>query len=75
MLVDPRTNLVDALQAILVAELADNDSWEALVALARGGGNEELAVRFEEMLANERDHLIKVRGWLAAAEGRPANAA
>src|SRR5690606_11609285 len=43
VLQDPRTSLLVGLEVILVAELADNDSWELLVQLARKAGQEELA--------------------------------
>ncbi|MGH7266693.1 MAG: ferritin-like domain-containing protein, partial [Candidatus Rokuibacteriota bacterium] len=42
VLADPRTSLLQCLEAILVAELADNDGWEALCELARKAGEDEL---------------------------------
>ena len=35
VLSDPRTNLLQSLEAIVVAELADNECWSALAQLAR----------------------------------------
>lgn len=35
VLVDPRTSLIDCLETILIAELADQDSWAALARAAR----------------------------------------
>jgi hypothetical protein len=70
VLADPRTDLVQSLEGILLAELADNDCWTALVALARADGDDELAGRFEEAERTEREHLARVRGWIAAAQGR-----
>jgi hypothetical protein len=67
--VDPRTTLKQSLEAILVAELADRDSWESLIALAREGGQDEMARRFEVALAEEEDHLRKVRTWVANGHG------
>jgi hypothetical protein len=67
---DPRTDLAQSLEAILVAELADNDCWAALVELAYGAGEEQLAGEFENALETEREHLAKVRTWIAAAQGR-----
>jgi rubrerythrin len=66
VLTDPRTNLRQGLETILQAELVDNDCWETLIDLARTMGQVELADRFEHALEQERDHLVRVRGWLAA---------
>jgi rubrerythrin len=68
---DPRTTFVQGLEAMLVAELADNDSWDALVALADQAGEKEMVEVFEQALADEREHLEKMRAWVAAAQGRP----
>jgi hypothetical protein len=70
VLVDPRTNLLQSLEAILLAELADNECWETLTGLARLAGQEELAEQCEEALVTEQEHLEKVRSWLAAGQGR-----
>jgi len=63
---DPRTDLREALQAILHAEAADRDGWELLISLAEGFEQEELATSFEEALRVEETHLIRVRGWVTA---------
>jgi rubrerythrin len=70
VITDPRTDLVQSLEAILVAELADNDCWEALSEITQNAGEPELASRFMGAAATEAEHLEKVRGWLAAAQGR-----
>jgi rubrerythrin len=70
VLTDPRTTLLQSLEGILVAELADNDCWEALSELAQGAGEEEMKERFLRAYATEQEHLIKVRTWLAAGQGR-----
>jgi rubrerythrin len=67
VLADPRTNLRDSLEAILVAELVDNDCWENLVDLSRALGHEDLAVAFSEALIQEREHLRRVRLWLGSS--------
>jgi rubrerythrin len=67
VLVDPRTNLVQCLEALMVAELTDNAGWELLVELAQGLGQHELAERFEQALMAEAEHLQLVRRWLSAA--------
>jgi rubrerythrin len=69
---DPRTTLLQSLEAILAAELVDNDGWEALVEMAEMAGDEEMTRLFERALAEEEVHLASVRGWLAAGQGRAA---
>ncbi len=64
---DPRTTLTQALDVILVAELADNDGWSMLIELADGLGQDELARRFRIALDEENEHVAKVRSWLATA--------
>lgn len=68
--VDPRTTFAQCLEAALVAELADNECWEALVELARQNGEDEAASRFARALEEEAEHLKNVRAWLAAAQNR-----
>jgi len=67
VLAEPRTTLTEALKAILVAELADNDSWLVLADVADRLGHSELAGRFRTALIDEEDHLARVRSWLTAA--------
>lgn len=67
---DPRTSLLAALDAVLVAELTDNDAWESLIELARHAGHDALAESFAGALRDEIEHLENVRRWLAAGEGR-----
>jgi hypothetical protein len=45
VIVGPRTTLLQSLEAILIAELADNACWEALIALAQQAGEEALVDR------------------------------
>jgi rubrerythrin len=75
---DPRMNLKQSLEAILVAELVDNDCWTVLSELAVAVGHQAVAKRFEQAIVDEREHLAKVRSWVmnaTVAEGRPAKAA
>jgi rubrerythrin len=71
VLVDPRTSLLDGLEAILIAELADGEGWDTLLGLAQEAGEEELGGEFEEARRNEADHVQKVRSWIAAGQRRP----
>jgi rubrerythrin len=73
VVVDPRTTLLQSLEATLVVELTDNACWEALIELAQEAGEEALVAQFQEALANEQDHLAKIQAWLAAGQGRPWN--
>ena len=64
---DPRMNLKQSLEAILIAELADNDAWDALIELARTEADPSVVERFEEALAEEEIHLENVRRWVRGA--------
>jgi rubrerythrin len=70
VVVDPRTTLLQSLEAALVAELTDNACWEALIELAREAGEDALVRQFQEALKHEQDHLEKVQAWVAAGQGR-----
>ncbi len=62
---DPRTTLTQCLGTILTVELADNDGWRTLITLAEALGQDELAQRFTNALAQEDVHLQSIRRWLA----------
>lgn len=64
---DPRTTFWQSLEAMLVAELVDNDGWDTLQHLAHGLGYDELASQFELAKEEEADHLRRVRTWLNLA--------
>jgi rubrerythrin len=70
IMVDPRTTFVQCLDALLVAELADNDCWEALSELAQQGGHADLARMMLVARTEEAQHLQSVRMWIAAAQNR-----
>jgi rubrerythrin len=70
VLADPRTNLLQSLEAILVAELSDNECWSTLETLATQAGEDELVAICREAIRHERDHLMDVRRWLAAGHRR-----
>lgn len=67
ILVDPRTTLIECLDAIMTAELTDHESWEHLVPLVAPLRDRDLEARVREAERTEAEHLAKVRGWLAAA--------
>ncbi|MGY3266476.1 ferritin-like domain-containing protein [Lysobacter sp. HA35] len=62
---DPRTTFAQALEVLLAAELIDNASWELLIELLDGFGQDELVTEFRNALANEQRHEARVRSWLA----------
>jgi rubrerythrin len=63
---DPRTTIVQTLQAMLTAELADNDGWQMLKELAAKLGQTDLERQCRKAFEEEQEHLEKVRGWLSA---------
>jgi len=62
---DSRTTLTQGLQAILIAELADNDGWNNLARVAALLGKDDLAADFRRALEEEEEHLASVRAWLS----------
>jgi hypothetical protein len=69
VLTDPRTTLTQCLDALLTAELADNDGWKTLIAMSEAAGQADLAERFTQALAEEDHHLASVRAWIAERLG------
>ncbi len=64
---DPRTTIPQCLEAALTAELVDNDCWGVLIALMKLQGMDEDLEAFNEALAEEQEHLAKVRQWIMNA--------
>jgi hypothetical protein len=62
---DPRTTIPQTLQAVLSAELADNDGWQMLKELAGKLGFSGLETQCEKAFQEEQEHLENVRGWLS----------
>jgi rubrerythrin len=69
-IVDARTNLAQALEALLVAELADGDAWDSLIELVGEAGGEIELQLFEQAAMEEAKHLERVRTWIAASQNR-----
>ena len=65
VLTDPRSSLAQCLQAMLTAELTDNDGWQLLIKLADNLGYDDLKAEFETALEHEEEHLLNVRNWLS----------
>ena len=67
---DPRMNLKQSLQAILTAELVDNDGWDLLIDLARNEVAPAIVQQFERAFREEQVHLTNVRRWIRSADGQ-----
>jgi hypothetical protein len=67
VLVDPRTTLVECLDAIIVAELVDHESWEQLAQAFAPLGDKQAEAQIREAERVEGEHMAKVRAWLGAA--------
>lgn len=63
---DPRTTIPQTLQAILTAELVDNDGWQMLQDLAAELGQDGLEEQCRRAYEEEQEHLEKVRDWLTS---------
>lgn len=64
---DPHTTLTQCLDAMLTAELTDNEGWQMLADLADDMGHNEMANEFRVALEEEQKHLEWVRSWVTAA--------
>jgi hypothetical protein len=78
VLSDPRTTLAQSLNALLIAERADNDGWAMLIELASAAGQQKYIEHFQRCLVEEEEHLHFVRKLLlqltlAELEGKPAS--
>jgi hypothetical protein len=71
---DPRTTVAQTLQAMLNAELADNDGWQMLSEIASTLGRTDLEAQFDKALEHEQEHLENVRAWLASLMLQEVNA-
>jgi rubrerythrin len=67
ILVDPRSTLIECLEAIIVAELADHESWEMLASSMGQIGDRTAEQQVRDAERIEAEHLAKVRTWLTAA--------
>lgn len=74
VLTDPRTTFVDGLDAIVVAELVDRESWEGLIpVLTAASVTKATLTKIEHAMKTEEEHLTKVRIWIAAARASSAD--
>lgn len=68
VIADPRTDLRQCMEAMLLAELADNAFWESLGPLALHMGHEKMAKDFHDALAVESRHLSLMRSWVLTGQ-------
>jgi hypothetical protein len=61
---DPRTTVPQCVEAILIAELTDNEGWDLLLMFATEFGLKEEASRFKAAKMQEEIHLEFMRRWL-----------
>jgi rubrerythrin len=64
---DPRTTLTEALTAVRMAELGDEEAWTSIAMMAERLGNDELAKHFRHALSQENQHVLKLRRWVDTA--------
>lgn len=64
VLTDPRTSLSQCTQAILMAELSDNNGWEMLIKMADMIGKEKLVENFRLAYHQESVHLAEVKNFV-----------
>lgn len=64
VLTDPRTSVMQCLDAMLTAESTDHEGWTLLIKLAEQMGHAELAERFQQCERNEAEHVVFIRSLL-----------
>lgn len=64
VLMEPRTTVLQCLEAVQTAELTDNAAWEVLIDLCSHIGMTELADAFLKPLEQEQNHVEKISGWI-----------
>jgi bacterioferritin (cytochrome b1) len=64
VLTEPRTSISQCLEALQVAELADNAAWALLQDLCLGLGLQEMADDFEHAITQEERHAATIDTWL-----------
>jgi rubrerythrin len=63
---DPRTSLAQSLEAMLIAELVDNDGYTVLILLAEALEQTEMAGKLRSARDDEDRHLKQVRQWVSS---------
>jgi rubrerythrin len=60
---EARTNFLETLEAIIIAELADNNCWELLIQLTDEAGLNDISESFRAALEKEKQHLKSMKNW------------
>lgn len=63
VLSEPRMSFVDGLEAMLMAELAENDGWKLLLLRMQECGLDDATGDFRQAQADEQRHLEWIRAW------------
>jgi hypothetical protein len=66
VVLDPRSSLLDGLEAVLFAELADHEQWSNLIELARELRADDLVRIFVTAQTTQEEHLSKLRRWISS---------
>lgn len=61
---DPRMTVAQCVEALLMAELADNDAWDLLINMVQEVGMAEEVHQFQNAKIQEDRHLKFLRRWL-----------
>lgn len=64
VITEPRTTVSQCLEAIQIAELADNAAWSDLQQLCSNMGLNDLADRFDRPIEQEKVHQDTIAGWI-----------
>lgn len=64
VMTEPRTTVLQCLEALQIAELADNVAWENLEELCRSMGLNEIADQFRKPISQEQVHQEVISEWI-----------
>lgn len=63
VIADPRSTILQSLDAMLMAELMDHAAWHVLIDLATGSDLDNMVPKFEEAEQVEEEHLNQIKQW------------
>lgn len=64
VMTEPRTTVLQCLEALQIAELADNVAWENLEELCRSMGLNDIADQFRKPISQEQVHQEVISEWI-----------
>ncbi len=65
VITEPRTTILQSLEAIQIAEFADNAAWENLQDLCLSMGLKDITARFSQPISQEKIHQETITDWVA----------